>query len=168
MATLSSIDYARLIQFTATKMYKTLLNKTQVNKILFYVYGVYLAGHDKPLFSDDTPKIWTYGPVFPRPNKKVVSCELIGRSWFSDEKIEAFKENPDFLSRIVAIVGNMRNKSAIDLTRWSHEEGSPWYTTLYNKDKETGKITSQKPWNTVIPDNTIKEYFSNPQNAIFG
>lgn len=167
MVTLTSIDYARLIQFTATKMYKVLLNKTQVNKILFYIYGVYLASHNKALFDDDTPKIWTYGPVFPRPNKRIISCEMIEQSSFTKEQIAAFKEDSDFLSRIVRIVGNMCDKSAMSLSRWSHEEGSPWYKTLYHKD-DRGKITSQEPWNTVIPNETIKQYFSNPQNVIFG
>ena len=167
MITLTSIDYARLIQFTATKMYQTLLNKTQVNKILFYIYGVYLAKYGKPLFADDTPKVWVYGPVFPRPNKRVVSCEMVKRSDFSQEKIDAFQENNDFLSQIVKIVGNMRDISAISLTRWSHEEGSPWDVTLYKRDKD-GKVISQSPWNTTIPQDCIKEYFSNPQNQVFG
>lgn len=168
MITLTSIDYARLIQFTATKMYHTLLNKTQVNKILFYVYGVYLANHPNPLFTDDTPKVWTYGPVFPKPNKKVVSCEKIEQSDFTKEQIEAFKTDKQFLSRIVTIVGNMCDKSAFFLSQWSHEEGSPWYRTLYIKDEETGKITGQKPWNTPVDLSYVKEYFSNPQNTIFG
>lgn len=168
MATLESTDYARLIQFIATKVYQTLLNKTQVNKILFYVYGVYYASHEDPLFTDDTPKVWTYGPVFPRPNKKIVSCEKIEQRDFTKEKIEAFKADEPFLSRIVTIVGNMCNKSAYSLSQWSHEEGSPWYRTLYTKDKDTGKIISQKPWNTPIEKEYIKEYFSNPQNTIFG
>lgn len=167
MTTLTSIDYARLIQFTARKMYRTLLNKTQVNKILFYIYGVYLASHDKLLFADDTPKVWVYGPVFPRPNKRITSCEEIGVDSFSQEQIEAFKSDSDFLSRIVKIVGRMKDIQAIDLTRWSHEEGSPWYTTLYEKDSK-GKIVGQKPWSTEIPMDSIKAYFSNPQNAIFG
>lgn len=167
MITLISIDYARLIQFIATKMYHTLLNKTQVNKILFYVYGVYLVDHPEPLFTDDTPKVWTYGPVFPRPNKKVVSCEEITQNKFTKEQIDAFQADKTFLSRIVTIVGNMRNMSAYSLSQWSHEEGSPWYETLYQKNPD-GKVISQKPWNTVIPNETIKEYFSNPQNRIFG
>lgn len=167
MVTLTSIDYAHLIQFIATKMYHILLNKTQVNKILFYVYGVYLTNHEEPLFKDDTPKVWTYGPVFPRPNKKVVSCEKIVREDFTQDQINAFQEDKAFLSRIVTIVGNMCNKSAFELSQWSHEEGSPWYTTLYEKDSDN-KIVNQKPWNTPISDDTIKEYFSNPRNAIFG
>ena len=167
MVTLTSIDYARLTQFTAAKMYHTLLNKTQVNKILFYIYGVYLINHDKPLFEDDTPKIWTYGPVFPRPNKKAISCEKIVRKDFTDEQVAAFQKDRSFLSRIVKIIGNMCDKSALELSQWSHEEGSPWYNTLYEKNDD-GKITGQKPWNTPIPSGIIKEYFSNPQNAIFG
>lgn len=164
---LTSIDYARLIQFTARRVYMTLLNKTQVNKILFYVYGAYLAQYGKPLFSDDTPKVWTYGPVFPRPNKKVVTGEEVSAEWFTKEQIQAFRANPEFLSRIVKIVGKMKDIQAIDLTRWSHEEGSPWYTALYVKD-DGGKITGQKPWNTEIPQESIKRYFSNKQNLIFG
>ena len=167
MVTLTSIDYARLIQFIATKMYHTLLNKTQVNKILFYIYGVYLSNHEKPLFEDDTPKVWTYGPVFPRPNKKVVSFEKIVREHFTQDQVNAFQNNKVFLSRIVTIVGNMCDKSALELSQWSHEEGSPWYNKLNEKNND-GKITGQKPWNTTIPLGIIKEYFSNPQNAIFG
>lgn len=168
MVTLTSIDYARLIQFVAAKKYHTLMNKTQVNKVLFYIYGAYLASHDAPLFTDDTPKIWTYGPVFPRPNKKIVSCEKIEQSDFTKEQIEAFKADEAFLSRIVAIVGNMCNISAFSLSRWSHQEGSPWYRTLYHKDETTGKITGQEQWNTPIKQEYIKEYFANPENAIFG
>lgn len=167
MATLTSIDYARLIQFTAAKVYKTLLNKTQVNKILFYIYGVYLAEYGVPPFADDTPKVWVYGPVFPRPNKKVISCEMVGRDEFSQEKIDAFQKNAAFLSRIVSIVGKMRDIPAISLTRWSHEEGSPWDATLYKRD-DNGKVIRQNPWNTPIQQECIKEYFSNPQNQIFG
>lgn len=168
MNTLTSIDYAHLIQFTATKMYRVLLNKTQVNKILFYIYGVYLASHETPLFTDDTPKVWTYGPVFPRSNKKIVSCEKIERNRFTEEQIEAFQSDKAFLSRIVNIVGNMCNKSAFSLSQWSHEEGSPWYRTLYIKDEITGKITGQKPWNTPVNLDYIKEYFSNSKNTVFG
>ncbi len=167
MAKLTSIDYARLVQFIATKMYQTLLNKTQVNKILFYIYGVYLADHGSPLFDDDTPKVWVYGPVFPRSNKKVVSCEMIKQENFTQEQIDTFQKDSNFLSRIVKIVGNMCDISAISLTRWSHEEGSPWYTALYTKDAE-GKITGQNPWNTTINQEYIKEYFSNSKNRIFG
>ena len=87
---LTSIDYARLIQYAAQKLHLATLGKTQINKILFYVYGVYLARKGEPLFKDDTPKAWTYGPVFPIQNKKVDAYEEI-RS-FPDEKIKAYQD----------------------------------------------------------------------------
>ena len=56
MGQLTSINYGRLIQYTSQKLHLQRLNKTQVNKILFYVYGRYLAVTGKKLFVDDTPK----------------------------------------------------------------------------------------------------------------
>lgn len=91
METLTSLDYAKLIQFAAAKLYRVLLNKTQINKILFYVYGKYLAEKGEVLFTDDTPKAWPYGPVFPIVNKKIDTEEVV--SGFSEEKIMAYKEN---------------------------------------------------------------------------
>lgn len=167
MSELKSTDYSRLVQFTAQKMHMTILNKTQMNKILFYVYGVYMAETNKELFLDDRPKAWVYGPVFPIPNKKFVSGQIIKLSSFSQEEIESFKANDKALKILINAVKNMHDISAIALTEWSHQEGSPWYQTVYIKDGE-GRITSQRPWNTVISAELIKEYFRNPKNRIFG
>lgn len=160
---LSSVDYARLIQYTAQKFHKVLLNKTQINKILFYVYGVYLAETGETLFNDDTPKAWPYGPVFPIANKKINPQEVI--SSFSEEKITAFKKNTRALQIVAKAVHKMYNMSALSLTRWSHQEGSPWYKTIYLFDREGNIIdTKQNPWNSEIKNSLISSYFSNPQN----
>ena len=154
LPTLNSVDYARLIQYTAQKFHKALLNKTQINKILFYVYGVYLAETGNPLFDDDTPKAWPYGPVFPIANKKVNTQEVIPS--FSKEKIEAFKANPQALQLVAKAVHRMYNMSAVSLTKWSHQEDSPWYKTIYELDDNGNIIDSkQKPWNSVINNNLI-------------
>lgn len=162
---LTSIDYARLIQYTAQRKHMVLLNKTQINKILFYVYGAYLADTGKPLFDDDTPKAWTYGPVFPRPNKAVDISEVIKS--FPKDKIESYKSNKKALDITIKSVDNMYDRSALSLTKWSHVEGSPWYNTIYDKDGN-GNVISQKPWNTRIEDKLIKDYFSRQENRIFG
>lgn len=163
---LTSLDYARLVQFIALKMHSTLLNKTQVNKILFYIYGAYLADNGEVLFNDDTPKAWTYGPVFPIPNKRIQQHEMVGRNAFSDEQVDAFKSNKEAMNIAMQAVASMCNKSAVTLSNWSHQEGSPWYNTIYEKDNE-GKITKQHPWNTTIQAELIKQYFSQRQNRIF-
>ena len=162
---LTSIDYARLIQYAAQKQHMVLLNKTQINKILFYVYGVYLAENQLPLFMDDTPKAWTYGPVFPRPNKSVDINEVIKS--FPADKVKAYKANKKALDLVVKVVDRMYDKSAMSLTQWSHVENSPLYNTVYQKDRD-GNIIKQRPWNTRIEDSLIKDYFSKPENRIFG
>ena len=155
MATLTSIDYGRLIQYTSQKLHLQMLNKTQVNKILFYVYGRYLAVTGEKLFTDDTPKAWPYGPVFPRVNKRTNPSEVIR---FTQEEADMFKSNETAVKIVLDAVNHMHNMSAVYLTEWSHKEGSPWHSTLY-KGVKPG---TQRPWNTEIDDEDIKNYFSLP------
>ena len=158
---LTSLDFARLIQFAAQKFYKMLLNKTQINKILFYSYGVYLAETEKRLFTDDRPKAWPFGPVFPKVYKKIDTDEVVNS--FSTELVDAFKKDDTALSIIETAVRSMHDMSAYNLTKWSHKEGSPWYRTIYVIN-EDGDVVRQNPWNSIIDDDIIKEYFSKPEN----
>ena len=160
---LNSIDYARLIQYAAQKLHMTRLNKTQINKILFYVYGVYYAKTGEFLFDDDSPKAWPYGPVFPIVNKKVNPDEIVKS--FPKETINEFNRNPEALNLVKIAVDAMYKMSAVSLTRWSHQEGSPWYNTLYTKDKN-GLVVGQQKWNTPISSEEIKDYFSKKCNLI--
>lgn len=157
MEELKSIDYARLIQFAALKNHGVLLNRTQINKILFYVYGRYLAEECVPLFTDDTPKAWPYGPVFPIVNKQIDPSENI--RGFSDKKVALYRNNRKAMDIVLDAVNKMCKISAYKLTQWSHQNGSPWYDTLFGENK-TAK------WNTQISDETIKTYFSNSANII--
>lgn len=153
MTQLTSIEYGRLVQYAAQKLHLQMLNKTQVNKILFYVYGRFLAVTGTKLFDDDTPKAWPYGPVFPRLNKRINTSEVIT---FSSEQIAAFNQNKVALDIVQDAVNVMHGKSAQELTEWSHQPGSPWFRTLF-EGREDGK---QAEWNTEIPESYIKEYFA--------
>lgn len=150
MDRLTSIDYARLIQYVAQNFHRQMLNMTQVNKILFAVYGKYLAVTGEPLFIDDKPKAWPYGPVFPIANKRIDISEVV---IFTPDKIELFKENRKAQEIVVEMVSRMYNKSAKTLTDWSHEYGSPWYRTIYREDG------SHADWNTEIDPSLIEQYF---------
>lgn len=151
MDKLTSIDYARLIQYVAQKFHRQMLNKTQINKILFAVYGRYLALHGKTLFDNEAPMAWPYGPVFPIVNKRVNIDEVVN---FTQDKIDMFVNNRDAQLIVVDMVARMYNKSAQALTDWSHRYGSPWYRTVYPSDGGHAK------WNTPIPLEYIEEYFS--------
>lgn len=157
METLTSLDYAKLIQFAAVRNHMTLLNKTQINKILFYVYGVYLAEVGESLFNDDTPKAWPYGPVFPIVNKKIDPEQVIHD--FSQEKIDAYRANKKAMDIVVKAVDKLHNLSAYKLTQWSHQKGSPWYKTLFG-DRDI-MPDDQIKWNQEIPKKYIQDYFKN-------
>lgn len=150
---ITSLDCAKLLQNIAWVYYKRILNKTQVNKILFIAYGVYLARYNEKLFTDDTPKAWPFGPVFPKANK---SINYVATYLFTEEKKKAFLSNKNITDCLKYAVNQAYNKTALDLTRWSHMEGSPWYNTIYKE--ENGEIKQSK-WNTEIPDEEIKRYF---------
>lgn len=154
---LKSTDYAKLIQFAALKFHNTALNRTQINKILFFVYGKYLAETGEVLFEDDTPKAWPFGPVFPIVNKRI-DVDDIPRG-FSDEKNEAYRNNMTALGIVRKAVDMLYNKTAYELTKWSHRPDSPWYETLFPANQK------RLPWNTEIKKELIASYFKENPNG---
>lgn len=153
---LTSLDYAELLKFAAYKYHKTILNRTQINKILYYAYGIYLADNDDVLFKDDQPKAWPYGPVFPKVNKKINPSEIVKS--FPKEKNDLFKSNVNALIAIKEAVDKLYNKTAYKLTQWTHVDGSPWYQTVFPDDGR------EVLWNTPIDNDKIKKYFSVKEN----
>lgn len=151
MNELKSIDYARLIQYVAQVFHRQMLNKTQVNKILFAVYGRYLAQTGNVLFTDDTPKAWPYGPVFPIVNKRVDISEVVQ---FTQDKVELFKRNRIAQEIVVQSVKEMHDKSAQYLTAMSHRPDTPWDKTIHPGNGGT------VAWNTEIPADIIKKYYT--------
>lgn len=162
MNELTSIDYARLIQTAAFNYCGVTLGKTQINKILFYIYGVYLALTGNRLFEDDSPQAWVHGPVFPRVYRRAVVGEV---PKFTEAEREAFMNNDTAFGIVCNVCRVMPFYSAVDLTYWSHEDGSPWSETIYQHDRY-GKLT-QNPWGTVIKDDVICKYFENERNRKF-
>lgn len=150
---LTSLDYSRLIGWLAYYKHNTILNKTQMQKILFACYGVYLATTGERLFKDDTPKAWPYGPVFPRVNRRYnpnsTTFEL------SENDKAEFLKNKQALNIVSDITDKFYNKSAHQLTEWSHLPGSPWFITLYGINGDNKEIL----WNKVIEDDIIAKYF---------
>lgn len=149
---LTSIDYARLISWIAYFKHQTILNKTQLQKLLFICYGLYLADHDSPLFDDDTPKAWPFGPVFPRSYKRYV--EQAPSNLSEDEK-KAYLENRDALRMVTNVVDLFYSIPANILSDWSHRPGSPWAQTVFTGNNKF------KGWNNRIEDSTISEFFKN-------
>lgn len=101
------------------------INRTKAQKLLYCCYGVVLAVHHERL-TDETPKAWMYGPVFPRTYSDIKKKRLT--SEMSREFVElcpcAIRELVD---RTIDTFGVY---SARALSEWSHKSGSPWSKTV--------------------------------------
>jgi uncharacterized phage-associated protein len=118
------------------------LNVTQVQKILFILYGYYLAKYNHRLLTEQ-PKAWPFGPVFPRARKKVNYTQVKQISEIPEVSDDALLIG--IAKKIVESAGKL---SAQKLSTWSHLDDSPWHRTTQLKGFN---------WNNDIPDSFIKE-----------
>lgn len=153
MGPLTSVDYSDLLRFLAYNRHQVILNKTQVNKLLFMCYGFFLSMTGQRLFSE-SPKAWPYGPVFPTVYKRFGNKVMPVTLTEEQEQKQAFYANSEALNICINIVDKYCHKSAYDLSLWSHLKGSPWFQTVYSDDKPI-------VWNKIINDDIINQYFSN-------
>lgn len=121
------------------------LNATQLQKLLFIVYGVLLAKNGLPILTE-TPKAWPFGPVFPRLQKRVNTGQVYR---LDDPEILDVKKNTELTDVLNTVIDKYSVYTASKLTAWSHKENSPWELTVRNDG-----IKSQ-----AIPDAYILEYF---------
>lgn len=141
-----SIEVAKYMMALANQK-GMVLNVTKVQKLLFIVYGFFLAKHNRVIM-EEQPKAWPYGPVFPRARKQIDYGKIISIDY---EYIATAKKDidlTDFLNQLLVDVGEL---SALALTEWSHKKDGPWYRTTKQKGFK---------WNDPIPDEYIKEYFT--------
>lgn len=146
---LTSLDYMRLIAWMAYFRNGVILNKTQMQKLLFICYGVGLADKpDCPIFTDDTPKAWPFGPVFPITYKRYV--ENYPTPLTETEKVK-FTDSVGNLAQVDEIVSKYCHYPSVRLSGWSHQTGSPWAQTVFAKEGVK--------WNRPISLDAISEYF---------
>ncbi len=149
----SIIDAANEI-IKRAKEDKITLNLTKLQKLMYFVYGEYLAQEKIRLFKDDEPRKLPYGPVFVDLydiTKRKGLIEIINPIALeeisdSDEIIEIvskedvrnWKEN--LTSTIDVVWNEHKNKTAKELSDDTHKEGYAWdkctsyYTVLEDED----------------------------------
>lgn len=147
---LISLQYAHLLAWIAYYKHHVILNKTQMQKMLFMCYGQALT-MGVTLFSDDKPRAWPFGPVFPRTYKRY--DEQIPNGLSVKEK-EQFASSPDILRMISRTVAQYCHVSATRLSDWSHQIDSPWQQTVFSGERPE--------WNREIQQSVIINYFKNP------
>lgn len=141
-----SVEVARYMMAIANQK-GIVLNVTKVQKLLFIVYGYFLAKHNRVLI-DEQPKAWPFGPVFPRTRKHIDYGKIVN---IDHEYIQSVKKDNDLTEFLNWLLDGSGDLTASELTEWSHKEGSPWHKTTKQKDFK---------WSDPIPDEYIREYFT--------
>lgn len=119
-------------------------NNTKIQKLLYCAYGIMLAWKGERM-CDEYPRLWPYGPVFPKVFKLIhAGREIAGHSVIFEQI--ANDEQKLVVKKTLEKYGKF---SAGALSAWSHNPSSPW-----TKAKNEGA-----GWNSFIPDAYIAEYF---------
>ncbi|MCO6564355.1 MAG: DUF4065 domain-containing protein [Apibacter sp.] len=122
------------------------LNTTKVQKLLYMAYGLLLAEKNR-IITDEQPKAWPYGPVFPKTRKKANYSKI---QKTSDNEFSEIKEDFELTDCLNKIIDKFSGYTATQLSNWSHDPQGPWQKTV---------DTDCFEWNTPILNNYIKDYF---------
>lgn len=145
----NSVIVAKYIAAKANSM-RYNINMTKIQKLLYIAYGIYLAVKDVRL-TNEHPKAWPYGPVFPTTRNKLSKVNLEDLS-IDDPSLSELKENPEINSMLDLVFSTYGKMTATELTAWSHQDNSPWAKAVNDTNFK---------WGNVIDDQFIKEYFLN-------
>jgi uncharacterized phage-associated protein len=105
------------------------LTQMKVMKLLYYVQGVYLVLHDKPLFSDEIIA-WKYGPAVEKVHsaykgKRGITGDITQDDLADYEELQGNSEVSLVLNAVNDAYGDM---SASELVKQTHSE-TPWLKT---------------------------------------
>jgi len=129
---------------------KIVMNMTKLQKLLYISYGVYLAVKNERL-TDESPKAWPYGPVFPTTRENLLKIDFQSFDITKDNECDEIRKDKEMRELVELVLKKFGKWNAGQLTEWSHSDESPWDLT---KRDENFK------WNQHIPDEYIRSYFS--------
>lgn len=127
------------------------LSITKLHKLLYIVYGTYLVLKGKPLFDneDDKPACFEHGPLFKSVQRAYKKGLLDLKNKHSDIENTDIEDDTlmDIILQAIDIFGDY---SAINLSNWTHRDGSAW-----SKAEKEDRYS----WGNTIKDNHIKQEF---------
>ena len=137
----------------------TKLTPMKLQKLVFYAHGWNLGLRGEPLIADEV-QAWQYGPVVPalyHEFKRYGSGAITEHA--TEFNLDDFEfvapsipktdtKSRELISRIWDVYGKF---SGIQLSELTHQEGTPWSTTL----REAEDVR-----NAVIPPEVMRTYFA--------
>jgi len=123
-----------------------------LQKLLYYVQGLYMVNYGKPLFSEDC-QAWTHGPVY---EKVYEMFKSFAYSPIDDKRFVVLKEKfhelgadeKEIIDLVINTFGTYSGKTLESIT---HKE-APWFNAYVEK-------CEIDYFNEVITKESIKEYF---------
>ena len=125
------------------------LSITKLHKLFYIVYGTYLVLKGKPLFDneEDKPACFEHWPIFKSVQREYKKGLLRLKEKYNDIEYG----NEDTLINIInQAIDKFGGYSVIDLSNWTHGDGSAWSKA----EKE-----DNYNWGNIIKDNYIKKEF---------
>ncbi|MDR1315720.1 MAG: SocA family protein [Spirochaetales bacterium] len=151
---IDSVEFARFILARVRFINKDRENpvkmgETKLQKLLYICDGFILAAGIN--FIKEQARAWNYGPVYPRVHKWL---EKHGNSSLPEEdcsaealqEIQKINAEP-LVDKIINVYGD---KTATELSAWTHRPGSPWEVAL----ERGGGIM-----NSIIKKDVMETYF---------
>ena len=146
----SAKKVARVFEYLSLQSDGTPIEKTRLNKLLYFAQGHTLAELGHELFSNNIDA-WDHGPVvavvFSSFNK-IVDKTI-------KEGISDIHMSPDEMDVIMDVWNQYKHLTAKELVDITHQKGSPW-RDIYKSDTK----------NLHIPKELIKQYFARPENNL--
>lgn len=97
------------------------LNKTLAQGVLYCCYGVILAAFNERL-TDEHPKAWPYGPVFPR------TINDINKKRLTEGMVKTLLEKcpPWWLNWVNKTISTFWSYTATEMSNWMRLKDGPW------------------------------------------
>jgi len=122
------------------------LTPMKLQKLLYFTYGRYAAKTGRPLFAENF-QAWQYGPVlssvyqefkcFGSDQINTMSTDASGNSYIMNWNAE---ENAELRDVFYGVCKDYKNDNAVELSKKTHKEGTPWAETYANGIIEFSKI----------------------------
>lgn len=123
------------------------MNITKLMKLMYICYGTYLTVYNQRLLNEQ-PQAWPYGPVFAIARQEMSSQS----NWIAvcnSLNLEDANITDKIDKLINVVLSTFGTWSAVQLSNWTHQSGSPWEKTVLSYE-----------FGTPISDDSIKSYFT--------
>ncbi|MBR1559772.1 MAG: DUF4065 domain-containing protein [Clostridia bacterium] len=146
----SARDVARIFEYLSMQSDGAIIEKTRLNKLLYFAQGHALAEFGHELFPNQIDA-WAHGPVV----AAVYSGydKIVQRA--QAEGIADIQASPQEMEIILDVWDQYRGYKASELVEMTHEEDTPWSEAYVPGMKDRH-----------IPQEAIRRFFARPENGL--